>query len=167
MTIDQRAGLPAGGAYGGFSRAAPAPEPRRPGRLRAIVMGGVAAALALGLGAGLLARPDLAETTQQPMAAARQIPTSAQDQLAIVVNHPAPAPIPRSSDKLEVLPARLAAAAPSPVVVKARASEGDEAVGADDADEAPPIDCAAPANGHEARICDDIGFGPAEDRDGR
>jgi hypothetical protein len=81
-------------------------------------------------------------------------------QLAIQVDRAPPPPSPAATgERLEVLPARLARAAPKPPIVEAETSEAEpERAMA-------PIDCAAPVNGYEARICYEAGLddsAPAE-----
>ena len=84
-------------------------------------------------------------------------------QLAIEVQRRLPpAPVPAlKSTPLEVLPAEMVQAAPrAPIVpVVQRREPIERPMVEDDA----PIDCGAPADDHEARICRDIGWGEAHD----
>jgi uncharacterized protein YecT (DUF1311 family) len=111
-----------GATYKGFSGGSPEPEPpprtqapRRPRGLprRALVAGGVAVALLLGLALGFLARPELiGGGTPAPKAAP---PTSLAPpgaaQVPIAMAPPAPAqPAPQPRGKLQTLPPELAAA---------------------------------------------------------
>src|SRR5262245_16295046 len=79
-------------------------------RRRSITLIGVGAALVLGLGVGMLAKPKLVTEPAPPMEAVVQT-ASTGPQLAIQVDRAAPppaAPPVRKSERLEVLPARLA-----------------------------------------------------------
>ncbi len=154
MAIGDLPGPVPGPTYNGFSGPPPKATDAEK-RRRTITVAGVAGALALGLLAGVLAQPKLHSAEQTEMAAVSQTP-SVGPQLAIQVDPapapPAPAPVAKA-ERLEVLPAELARAAPKPppapaVYRETRADAFDE----------PAIDCGAPADRHEARICRDIGF---------
>lgn len=101
--------------YNGFAGAAQPPPRRRrlpplTGRNIAI---GTAAALALGIGGGLLLRPDLGSKGHSDEA-----PRSGPA-VPIEVNHPPPQAAPTSNGKLEVLPPDQAAAARAAVAAAA------------------------------------------------
>lgn len=156
MPADDFSGAVPSATYHGFSgprHRVSSGEKRR----RTITVIGVGAALVLGLAVGMLARPKLALGSQAPMEAVVQ---SAGPQLAIQVDRPAPPAAPAAtSERLEVLPARLARAAPRPPVVQAEITEAEPERAL------APIDCAAPVNGYEARICYEAGLddsAPAE-----
>jgi hypothetical protein len=166
MTIDHQPDAPGATGDGLTAPGIQAPDP---GRRRKMLASGVVVALALGLGLGALARPELAPHDSRPMRPVAQIPTPA-DQLQIVVA-PAPpvkAPAP-SGARLEVLSDEMAAAAPRaaqeapPATLRwnATVAYNDEAVRVRpviEADDEAPIDCGRPADREEARICADIGF---------
>jgi uncharacterized protein YecT (DUF1311 family) len=111
----------AGGAAGRPEPAASAPEPQRR-RLptRTLMIGGVIAALVLGVLFGLLARPQLvgSKPTMSPATtAAPPAPAVAPGaaQVPIAVNPPpAPEPLPRAPGRLETLPPDMAAASRPP-----------------------------------------------------
>jgi hypothetical protein len=135
MTTDP-IGQPLGG-YPGFSSAPPeAPEadPRRarPFPRAATIGGGVAAALALGLALGFVARPHLAlPPTAAPMRAVTAAPQDGGQTMNIEMSAAPPTPVARPDGKLEVLApdmARQAAdAAPAPVPAPPRWAEAEAA----------------------------------------
>ncbi len=100
--------------YNGFAGAAelPPPPPRKRTRLpsRKIVIGGVAAGLALGAVLGLAARPRLGGHAADP-APMQPVPRAAA-MLDIEVAQPPPLPAPKSKGRLEVLSPDLAHAVP-------------------------------------------------------
>jgi uncharacterized protein YecT (DUF1311 family) len=103
--------------YRGFADAAgqaqrPSPRPRRADG-RALLVGGVAAALALGLALGLLARPQLKVSRNPPAATAApaQAPSAPAAQVPIAIA-PTPAPELPKARPLQVLPDQPAARAP-------------------------------------------------------
>ncbi|MGH6908828.1 MAG: lysozyme inhibitor LprI family protein [Phenylobacterium sp.] len=100
--------------YNGFAGAAELPPPQpRTRRLpsRKVVLGGVAAGLALGAVLGLAARPDLGK--RAPDAAPMQaVPRASSAMLNIEVNKPAILPAPKAAGRLEVLSPDLARTAP-------------------------------------------------------
>ena len=104
----------AGTTYNGFAGASELPPPRRRAfRLpsRGVVIGGVAAGLALGAVLGLTARPDLGgkASAAAPMQPA---PRASTARLDVEVNKPVVLPAPKAVGRLEVLPPDLAQAAP-------------------------------------------------------
>ena len=102
MTIDPLGHLPDGRIPDGrFERRLPPP--------RAMIVGaGVLAALALGLGLGFAAKPDLGSA---PARAPMQPANVATQPLSVEVNPPAPPAAVRPAGKLEVLPPDMAQAA--------------------------------------------------------
>jgi len=192
MTIDPKGEPLSGTTYGGFSGRRSAERPvahRAPGRSRAMLIGGVAGALVLGVGFGLLMRPQLIGS--KPPAAA--VPSAATapaiepaspgaGQVPIAVNAPpAPAPIPRAPGKLQTLPPEMAAAAraqvqPQTVTVQQPAAVADADASAASAAAAPEtatrapaprlqasFDCATARPGAEEMICSDASLA-TEDR---
>jgi uncharacterized protein YecT (DUF1311 family) len=139
MPTDRNGAPWPGATYNGFSDAPsgggsappnePEPKPvRRP--TRNLLLGGVAAAVGLGLAFGLLAKPDFGEDgrAREPMRVATAGTTAPVEpvpasQFEIEVNKPVLDPVPASTGKLEVLPPDLAqeaarqAAASQPVRV--------------------------------------------------
>jgi uncharacterized protein YecT (DUF1311 family) len=127
MPIDRSGDPWPGTTYKGFSGASPgAPEPlrapaaapRRGPSRRTLMLGGVAAALTLGVLFGLWARPELIGSkpmaSQLPPAAAASsaVATPSAAQVPIAVNPPPAAePLPRAPGRLETLPPEMAAAA--------------------------------------------------------
>lgn len=128
-----RTGEPwAGSTYNGFSGGSSAPgapqppPPREPPRRfpelsgKTLIVGGVGAALALGLAFGLWARP----SGHDPLGSKAEAATPAS--VPIVVNRPQPLPTPTSAGRMEVLPAEMAqqARANAPAARPARADTG-------------------------------------------
>jgi uncharacterized protein YecT (DUF1311 family) len=121
MTERSEPPLP-GATYNGFSDAPPAAPRPRPGwrPTRNLLLGGIAAAVGLGLAFGLLARPDFGDDgrAREPMRAVtgstEVAEAPAASQFEIEINRPVAAPPPKSAGKLEVLPPDLARAAPRP-----------------------------------------------------
>src|SRR5689334_25013047 len=128
MTTD-RPGEPwSGMTYRGFAGTTPASPPPgaeaepptpEPGLPRNALFGGVAVALAAGVLFGVIARPDLAGVGAKPEPApaattAQPAPAPAAATVPIEVAQMAPAPVPKATDKLEVLPRDMARAAPPP-----------------------------------------------------
>lgn len=153
MAIGDLPGSVPGATYNGFS-GPPVKATDQEKRRRTIILAGVVGALGLGVLAGALARPDVSMAERREMEPVRQTPSGPELAIQVDPAKPPPAPPPvTKSERLEVLPAELAKAAPKPPPVirtayRERAPTFDEA----------PIDCSAPADRHEARICRDIGF---------
>jgi hypothetical protein len=145
MTTERYEQSALGGTYKGFSSPA-APAPSVGPDLRKLLIAGVAAAVALGIGMGLWAKPVIrpAETVAMTSAPAPQA-ASADEQVQIVFNPPPkPAPL-KPGPRMEVLPADMAAAAPRarPAQVRIMQSrsdyaEPDEYDARDEMDRAPP-----------------------------
>src|SRR5437899_3809525 len=113
MTTEPAGAPLGGGAYRGFSGAAPRAAPRAPPPAprkpawpipRAMTTGGgVAVAVALGLGLGFLAKPDLIHPA--PTAPMRAVTAQAEEdatlpKVAIEVNRPPPLPAVKSAGRL-------------------------------------------------------------------
>ncbi|WP_395674523.1 lysozyme inhibitor LprI family protein [Phenylobacterium sp.] len=165
---------PIGETYNGFAGRGPEPAAKPPRRLdRRLILGGVAGALVLGLGLGLLSRPQFVEPAdRRPMQPVTPVP--------VEVLAPAPQPMPKVAGRLEVLPpdmARQAAAAPvvrapaapdtgEPVV--ARAPMGPP-VGLPEIIRAPrraspSFDCGSARTQAEAMVCADPDLAAADRR---
>jgi len=124
MTTEPAGAPLGGGAYRGFSGAAPRAPPRAPRKPawpipRAMTAGGgMAVAVALGLGLGFLAKPDLIHPA--PTAPMRAVTAQAEEdatlpKVAIEVNRPPPLPAVKSAGRLDVLPPDLARGAQRPI----------------------------------------------------
>lgn len=128
MPIDRSGDPWPGATYNGFAGAGPAAPPPPPGSprvrpekarrtpSRAVLIGGVGAALALGLVFGFVARPELAGSNRTPMspptptAADLASPNVAAGVPIAVAEAPPPAPDPEPVGRLETLPREMAAA---------------------------------------------------------
>ena len=173
MPIDRIGDPLSGPAYDGFSGGPAAePEPPRPSLRRrrpvALMLGGVAGALALGLLFGLWARPELVGS--KPTPPVEQARTS---QIPLTVSPPAASePIPRAPGRLETLPPEMAAAARLQTLpqVETPGPAADPAASvAPEAAEAPPkerfptsFDCATARPGAEEMICGDAALAAAD-----
>jgi uncharacterized protein YecT (DUF1311 family) len=104
-----------GTTYNGFAGAAELPpQPARgpiPRLSRNLLLGGVAAAVGLGLVFGIAARPNLGQHALKP-APMQPAARSSTDVLDIEVTKPVVLPAPKPTGRLEVLPPDLARAAP-------------------------------------------------------
>jgi len=151
----------AGTTYNGFAGAPELPPPPRK-RLRlpsrAVVIGGVAAGLALGAVLGLTARPELGGAA--PEAAPMQpAPRASTARLDVEVNKPVVLPAPKAVGRLEVLPPDLARAAPripaqSPVPARIEPRPVDNS----------EPDCSAAGSVAEQLICEDPALSRADQR---
>ena len=147
--------------YNGFAGAselpAPAPKARRlPSRK--VVLGGVAAGLALGAVLGLVARPDLGKPA--PDAAPMQPVTRASTaMLDVEVNKPVIPPAPKATGRLEVLSPDLARAAPRMVAVAAVPPHIEPRPIAN-----PEPDCSTAGSVAEQLICEDPALSRADQR---
>lgn len=181
MPTHTQANAPLGAGYHGFS----GPPPHRliddePPRRRGPAMAaGLTAALALGLGFGLWAKPDLLRLPK-PMAPspATAAATGPDGQVKIVVNpaRPAPAPTPApSAAPLEVLPPDMAAAARAqvereamrPVIPPPAATLPDPTVEAAPAPAPrarPAFNCADASTPSERMVCGDQRLAAADRR---
>jgi uncharacterized protein YecT (DUF1311 family) len=120
MPMDDKGDPWSGATYKGFA-GGPASENRAPPRARprrALLAGGVAGALALGVAFGLMMRPQLisanapAKPSAPAAAPASAAPAAAAAQVPISMRAPPkPEPIPRAPGKLQTLPPEMAAAA--------------------------------------------------------
>ena len=103
--------------HGRATPGAPLPQAGRVPRRRlsrgALIGGGVAAAVALGLGFGFLARPHLGDPTAPAAPMQPVSPAEAERRMSIEIAAPPPAPVVASAGKLEVLPAGVARSAPA------------------------------------------------------
>jgi len=174
-----------GVTYRGFSGGpSPAPSPARRFATRPLMIGGVAAALVLGVGFGLLMRPELigskppASVAPATPPAAADLPASASPSAPMVIQHaeaPAPEPIPRAPGKLQTLPPEMAAAAkaeprapavaitpaPQPAAITPPAP-------AETADQRPApryrasFDCGTARPGAEEMVCSDAALAAAD-----
>lgn len=117
--MSERADPWADKTYNGFAGASELPPPAPKARRlpsRKIVLGGVAAGLALGAVLGLAARPDLGKSA--PEAAPMQpVARASTAMLDVEVNKPVILPAPKAVGRLEVLSPDLARAAPRMVAV--------------------------------------------------
>ena len=116
--MSERADPWADKTYNGFAGASELPPPApRMRRLpsRKVVLGGVAAGLALGAVLGLAARPDLGKRAPDP-APMQPVPRAATAMLDIEVAKPVILPAPKATGRLEVLSPDLVRAAPRMVV---------------------------------------------------
>jgi uncharacterized protein YecT (DUF1311 family) len=119
MSIHRTADPWSGATYNGFSnapagRSQPPPALLRQGPPRRVLLiGGVAAALMLGVGFGFWARPELGSKARPAPAAPAPAPAapSAGQMPIAVVPRPAPEPLPRAPGRLQTLPPDMAAAA--------------------------------------------------------
>ncbi|MDB5424324.1 MAG: hypothetical protein JWQ29_1740 [Phenylobacterium sp.] len=169
--------------YNGFSGPRePRPRPahgRLPPLSRNLIVGGVAAAVGLGLVLGIAARPDIGQhdlkpTPMQPVAAPSGV-------LDVEVNRPVVLPAPRPTGRLEVLPPDLASSAPRMVAATprqdpapARIEPQPAALPVDPAPAAPHIqprpaanasfDCRSAGSAAEQTVCGDPGLGRADRR---
>jgi hypothetical protein len=116
-----------GVTYRGFSGGpSAAPSPARRFATRPLMVGGVAAALVLGVGFGLLMRPELIGSKPPASVAPATAPAGADlpgpaPMTIQQAEAPVPEPIPRAPGKLQTLPPEMAAAAkaePRPTVVE-------------------------------------------------
>lgn len=148
----------AGATYNGFAGAAelppPAPKPRRlPSRK--LVLGGVAAGLALGAVLGLAARPNLGKAAADP-APMQPAPRASTAMLDVEVNKPVIPPAPKATSRLEVLPPDLARAAPrmasAPPHIEPRSVASSEP------------DCGAAGSVAEQLVCEDPALARADQR---
>ena len=113
--MSDRADPWAGTTYNGFAGAAePPPQPARrpiPRLSRNLLLGGVAAAVGLGLVFGFAARPNLGQHMSKP-APMQPAARSSTDVLDVEVTKPVVLPAPKPTGRLEVLPPDWARAAP-------------------------------------------------------
>jgi uncharacterized protein YecT (DUF1311 family) len=169
-----RAGEPwAGTTYNGFSGPAE-PRPARratPPLSRNLILGGVAAAVGLGLVFGFAARPNLGQHERAaPMQPATQPST---DTLDIEVNKPVILPAPRPTGRLEVLPPDLARNAPRMAAralpaQPAAAPHIDAPLSPPRIDPRPPTEasfsCRGAGSAAEQMVCEDPGLARADRR---
>lgn len=178
MPIDRIGDPSPDGSYNGFSGGPPrrpAPPTRR-SSTRALVIGGVAAALALGVLSGFLARPELIGSRPQATEPPTDLAPPGAAQLPIAVSPPpAPQPLPGAPGRLETLPPEMAAAtrprsASDDAAASAPSPEID-VIDAPDADAAAPVprhrasfDCATARPGAEEMVCSDAALAAADRR---
>lgn len=146
--------------YNGFAGASELPPPPpRARRLpsRKLMVGGIAAGLALGAVLGLAARPDLGKPAADaaPMQPAPRASTAV---LEVEVSKPKPLPTPKSTGRLEVLSPELAKAAPRVVAASAPPHINPRAGG-----ELGP-DCSAAGSIAEQLVCEDPALTRADQR---
>lgn len=171
MTNEPFGEAPLGTTYNGFSgpaqptQPAPGPGPFIDSRMKRLLAGGVAGALVLGLGFGLLAKPDLKADPARP--AARTARADTDDQVQVLLNRAPPPPVlpvTTIGKRLEVLTPAQAAAAPRAVVAAppvrrlevARAEPVRIDPGPAEVDDEAILDCRRPADRAEARLCRDL-----------
>jgi uncharacterized protein YecT (DUF1311 family) len=146
--------------YNGFAGAPELPPPAPKARRlpsRNIVLGGVAAGVALGAVFGLAARPDL--VGRAPDAAPMQpVPRASTAMLDVEVNKPEPLPVPKSKGRLEVLSPDMAKAAPRVVAVSAPPDVEPRAAAS------PERDCGAAGSVAEQLVCEDPALTRADQR---
>ena len=174
MPIDRIGDPQPGPTYKGFSGgpgAEPDPPPARPSLRRrrpmAVMFGGVAGALAIGLLFGLWARPELIGSKPTP-----PVEQASASQIPLTVSPPAATdPIPRAPGRLETLPPDMAAAARTQTLPQGAATGPDTApvAVAPEAAEAPPkerfatsFDCATARPGAEEMVCGDPALAAAD-----
>jgi len=144
--------------YNGFAGASELPPPLPKARRlpsRKIVLGGVAAGLALGAVLGLAARPQLGNSAADP---APMQPAPRAAMLNVEVNAPPPLPAPKSKGRLEVLSPDLAKVPPRIVAVSAPPHiDPRSAVG-------PEPDCSTAESAAERLVCEDPALARADRR---
>ena len=161
-----RAGEPRPGAtYDGFSGPLEPPVGRpRPSATRRVsrtlLLGGVAAAVGLGLLAGAIARPNLGP--HEKAAPMRAVTQSSTETLDVEVNKPVVLPAPKSTGRLEVLAPDLARDAPRMVVATAPIPRRIDAVPAAPAEAG--FDCRAAGSPAEQMVCEDPSLARADHR---
>lgn len=171
----ERVGDPLSGpAYnGGGPAVEPDPPPARPSLRRrrpmALMLGGIAGALTLGLLFGLWARPELIGSKPTPA-----VEQASVGQIPLTVSPPATTsdPIPRAPGRLETLPPEMAAAARTQAAPQAAAPAPQSALAAPvepQAAEAPrkeqfptSFDCATARPGAEEMVCGDAALAAAD-----
>jgi len=173
MPSDRARDLWPGTTHNGFS-GPPEPEvgrppPRATRRVsRTLLLGGVAAAVGLGLLAGAITRPNLGQGEKAPPMRAVTQPST--ETLDVEVNKPVVLPAPKSTGRLEVLapdlardaPRMVAAAAPTPLprIDAPPAPPGVETPAADEAS----FSCRAAGSPAEQMVCEDPGLARADRR---
>jgi uncharacterized protein YecT (DUF1311 family) len=135
-----------------------------------MVVGGVGAAVALGLVLGIAARPNIGQHGLKPVPM-QPVTRASTDTIDIEVNKPAVLPAPKPMGRLEVLPPDLAAAARPAVVAVAPAARMDAPPAAPPIDRAPPrpaanasFDCSAAGSTSERMVCGDAGLARTDRR---
>jgi len=175
MPIDRIGDPLPGPTYKGFPEgpgAEPDPPPARPSLRRrrpmALMLGGIAGALTLGLLFGLWARPELIGSKPTP-----PVEQASAGQIPLTVSPPAASdPIPRAPGRLETLPPDMAAAARTQALPQGVAPGPDAAPAASvapEAAQAPPkerfptsFDCATARPGAEEMVCGDAALAAAD-----
>ena len=177
MPIDRIGDPLSGPTYKGFSEG-PLPEPEPPQaplslrrrRPMAVMFGGVACALAIGLLFGLWARPELIGSKPTP-----PVEQASASQIPLTVSPPAASdPIPRAPGRLETLPPDMAAAARMQTLPQTETPGPDAAPAPTasvppEAAEAPPkerfatsFDCTTARPGAEEMVCGDPALAAAD-----
>jgi len=151
--MSNRADPWAGTTYNGFAGLAelPPPAPSRPRISRNLLLGGVAAAAALGVVLGFVARPDLAP----PAVRAPMQPAARTSTLAIEVNKPVILPAPKATGRLEVLPPDLAARSTPRMAATAQRTEPRPVPDA-------ASDCRGAGSAAEQMVCEDPALSGAD-----
>jgi len=159
--MSERADPWADKTYNGFAGAPELPPPAPRARrlpFRKIVLGGVAAGLALGAVLGLVARPELGKSA--PEAAPMQpVPRASTAMLDVEVNKPVILPAPKAVGRLEVLSPDLAQAAPRMVVATAAPPRIEPRTTAN-----PEPDCSMAGSVAEQLVCEDPALSRADQR---
>jgi uncharacterized protein YecT (DUF1311 family) len=145
--------------YNGFAGASELPPPPGKRRLpsRKLMLGGLAAGLALGAVLGLAARPDLG----RPAADAHALqlaPRASTAMLDVEVSKPAPLPTPKSAGRLQVLSPELAKVPPRVVAVSAPPNAEPQAAGRLEPD------CSLADSVAEQLVCEDPALARADRR---
>ena len=163
--MSDRADPWAGTTYNGFAGAPDLPpQPRRraiPRLSRNLLLGGVAAAVGLGLVLGLAARPNLGPRAKPPpmQPAAR----ASTDVLDVEVKKPVVLPAPKPTGRLEVLPPDLARAAPRMAAAAPTLPIAPSRIEPQPALEA-GFDCRSAGSLAEQMVCADPGLSRADRR---
>jgi uncharacterized protein YecT (DUF1311 family) len=156
--MSDRADPWAGTTYNGFAGPAELPPPAaprlsRPRASRKLLLGGVAAAAALGLVLGFAARPNLVQPASKP-APMQPAARASTETLDIEINKPVIVPAPKPTGRLEVLPPDLARSAPRVVAASPRVETRLEAD--------PASDCRAAGSAAEQLVCEDPALSRAD-----
>jgi uncharacterized protein YecT (DUF1311 family) len=176
MSIDPIEGAAPAPTHRGFSAPPPLTEsqPRGRGPIdgRTLLVGGVAAAVLLGVGLGIWARPKLAPApVRAPMQA---VTPPGEGHVQILVNPVKPMPPPKPGSPLQVLPADMAAAAPRPpeppaavadsAFAEAPANLGPAPVAQVPRTARPSFDCAGSLSPAQEMVCADPRLAAADRR---